>query len=318
MMIHNGKLLRWISKYTWVNIPAKAGRVKHPMYRSGFVSILGRPSAGKSSLLNTLCKAKVAIVSPVPQTTRNKVRGIYTDETGQIVFIDTPGFHRSSKKINRKLMELVTSACDEVDAILYVLDGTRAFGEEEADLAHQIAEQGVPVVVAVNKTDRKDEVRPEVERAVADLLPNARFHRISALSGDGLEPLIQTLMKLMPEGEAMYPSEYYTDQTPEFRMARQELPHSLYVEIADMEQRDASDTTRDPTLWVRAFLVVERESQKGIVVGKNGEKIREIGRLARLEIEELFPYRLYLDLRVKVQPKWRRNDALLDRLISGE
>lgn len=293
------------------------------MQKSGFTAIVGRPSAGKSTLLNTLCGQKVSIVSNVPQTTRNKVRGIVNREQGQIVFVDTPGYHHSSKKFNLHMVDLVRSACEEVDAVLYLLDTTRAPGEEEREMLELVAGLSTSVVVALNKIDLPDSRRSESAHFVLQGLPGSELVELSALSGEGTEELLDRLYQLMPEGEAMYPEDYYTDQDPVFRVSeiirekairhtKEELPHSLYVEIADMEERQEEGKQ---ILWIRAFLIVERDSQKGIVVGRGGEKIKQVRQEAQREIGKVFPYRVHLDLRVKVHPKWRHKDTLLGRLI---
>ncbi|MCA1754188.1 MAG: GTPase Era [Spirochaeta sp.] len=293
------------------------------MQKSGFTAIVGRPSAGKSTLLNALCEQKVSIVSNVPQTTRNKVRGIVNRDQGQMVFIDTPGYHHSSKKFNIHMVDLVRGACEEVDAVLYLVDTTRPPGEEERDMLALVAKLPRPVIVALNKIDMPSSARSEAAHFILESLPDAEVLEISAFTGEGLEELLDRLYLEMPEGEPMYPEDYYTDQDPVFRVSeiirekailqtKEELPHALYVEVADMEQKQEGEKN---ILWIRAFLIVERDSQKGIVVGHGGEKIKTIRQQAQREIGKLFPYRVHLDLRVKVHPKWRHKDALLGRLI---
>ncbi|HUX12757.1 MAG TPA: GTPase Era [Spirochaetia bacterium] len=294
------------------------------MTRAAFVAIVGRPSSGKSTLLNALCEQKISIVSPVPQTTRNKVRGVLTAPPGQLVFIDTPGFHHSDRKFNLHLKDLVSSALAETDFALYVLDASRPPATEEEELAKIIAEHGGRVVVAVNKIDLKRAVPDVVEQFVMGAIPTAHPFRISALAGTGVDRLKEALFEAAPEGEPMYPADIYTDQEPNFRVAeiirekailltRQEVPHALFVDIADMEVH-----AEGTTLWIRAFIMVERESQKGIVVGKGGEKIRDIRVASQKEIARLFPYSVHLDLRVKVAANWRANDKLVRRLTGSE
>lgn len=291
------------------------------MKKSAFTAIVGRPSAGKSSLLNRMSGHKISIVAPVPQTTRNKVRGIVTREKGQLVFLDTPGFHASDRKFNLYMKELVTSALEEVDLVLYVVDAVRPAGDEERAVMALLKAFSGKTVIALNKIDA-DEARPaRTEALLSAEFPGTRIVRTSAVTGDGVDTLVETLFEAAPEGDLLYPEDFYTDQDPEFRASeiirekaflavRQEVPHSLYVEIADMEMRD-----REEKLWIRAFITVERESQKGILVGKGGEKIREIRISAQRELSEIFPYRVHLDLRVKVNPKWRRDDRLLRKLV---
>ncbi|HUX51212.1 MAG TPA: GTPase Era [Spirochaetia bacterium] len=290
------------------------------MAKAAFVAIVGRPSSGKSTLLNALCGHKVSIVSAVPQTTRNKVRGVITEKRGQLVFVDTPGFHHSERKFNIHMKDLVGSALGETDSTLYVMDSSRPSGVEEEELAVLLQSHGGTVIAAVNKIDAERSDPAAVEAFLADKLPTARTLRISAKTGEGLPELKSALFESAPEGDQMYPGDIYTDQDPQFRVAeiirekainltQQEIPHSIFVEVSDMEVQK-----NGKLLWIRAFLMVERDSQKGIVVGKGGEKIREIRTLAQKELTKLFPYAIYLDLRVKVSGNWRADEALLKRL----
>ncbi|RPJ08352.1 MAG: GTPase Era [Spirochaetaceae bacterium] len=289
--------------------------------KSAFVAIAGRPSAGKSTLLNKLCGHKVSIVSPVPQTTRNKIRGIVTKEKGQLVFLDTPGYYASEKKFNTYMHDVLSAAIGEADLVLYMIDLSRPPGEEEGLLAGLVKKSGKPAVVAFNKTD----ISPNHREAVLALLKSRELSApivpICALDGKNIESLSDLLFEKAPDGELMYPAEFYTDQDPEFRISeivrekaflhtRQELPHALYVEIEDMEMHEDQNT-----LWVRGFLCVERESQKGILIGHRGQVIKAIVQEALAELAPLFPYRVELDFRVKVRPKWKGNDHLLGRLI---
>ena len=288
----------------------------------GFVALIGRPSVGKSTLLNRLCGEKVAIVSGVPQTTRNAIRGIVNREQGQLVFVDTPGRHKSEKKINKKLMEVSSRALFDSDLVLYVLDASRAPGPEEEEVASLISPLAEKAIAAVNKMDSPG---ADFNRALEFLslklpaLSKERVFAVSAATGDGIEELLRALYAMAGEGEPLYGDEYYTDQETGFRIAeiirgqainrlRQELPHSLYVDIADMEMKDSK-------LWVRAFLVVERESQKGMVVGKGGEMIKAIRLAALKDLKHIFDWKIDLDLRVKTAKDWRHNDRTLHRII---
>ncbi|MEM5948842.1 GTPase Era, partial [Spirochaetia bacterium 38H-sp] len=278
-------------------------------------TIIGRPSSGKSTLLNTLCGYKVAITSPVPQTTRNKIRGILTEERGQIIFIDTPGYHHSEKKFNKHLTELVKSSLEETDMVLYLVDSTREAGEEEQDIINILKTIKTPVVCAINKTDLQETKKQSLETLIKAQLNPHSLHHISAITGAGLEKLKTTLFELAQEGQPLYPAEYITDQDPRFRIAeiirekailqtKQELPHALYIDILDLEEKNN-------TLWARAQICVERESQKGIVVGKGGNKIKQIRTQAEKELTEIFEKPIKLDIRVKAVPRWRRNDSIL-------
>ena len=320
--------------------PGKMGY--HSAMKAAVIAIAGRPSAGKSTLLNRLCGQKVSIVSSEPQTTRNTIRGILTDERGQLVLIDTPGFHLSEKKINLRMKSLVAQSLADVDVTLYVVDSSRPPGEEERALAAVLARQKTPVVVALNKIDLSAAARPrkpEGDRPpgespsatahsvlLSESLPSAPVCPISAIDGGGVDALIDRLFEIAPEGELMYPAEFYTDQPPEFRISeiirekaiervRQEVPHALYVDIADIERNGETDDGSEQRLWIRAFLVIERESQKAILIGRKGAMIKEIRVAAQREIQKVFPYHVYLDLRVKVDPKWRKSDPILKRLI---
>ena len=294
--------------------------------KSALVGIVGRPSAGKSTLMNRLCGAKISIVSPVPQTTRNRVRGILTRPEGQLVFMDTPGFHLSEKKLNRYLTDLVSVTLGDSDIVLYIVDGTRPFGDEERALLAKLRSTAKPCVIAINKSDQKGHSRQghswkEIRSSVAEALPAAALHEVSALEGNGVEDLASALMAMAPEGDQLYPDEFYTDQDPPFRIAeiirekaiahtREELPHALYVRLEDLEMSE-----RGERLHVRGFILVERESQKGIVVGRGGDKIRAIVSEAENELRGIFPYPVDLDLRVKVDRDWRKRDPLLKRMI---
>jgi len=305
--------------------------------KAAFAALAGRPSAGKSTLVNRLCGAKVAITSPVPQTTRNAVRGILTRPAGQLVFVDTPGWHISERKFNRRLIEVAGRALEEVDIVVYVLDALRAPGPEEEAVAARLRPLEAKLCAAVNKMDAPG---ADLGRAAAFLgaalpgLPGERVFPVSALTGAGAEALAEALFRMAPAGEAFYPAEYYTDQEIPFRVAeiireqailrlREELPHALYVEVADAELKAPPSPPppgaggRPPqgeTLWIRAFIVTERESQKGMVVGKGGGMIKAIRLAALKELQAIFDWNISLDLRVKSSKDWRRNDAILRRV----
>ncbi|MFA6506243.1 MAG: GTPase Era [Treponemataceae bacterium] len=292
--------------------------------KSAFVAVIGRPSAGKSTLMNAFCGEKVAITSPVPQTTRNAIRGIVNKDAGQLVFIDTPGRHVSEKKLNKKLMDVGIHALNEADLILYVIDASREAGEEEQSIAALLTPAAPRMVVAINKSDAKGANIERARKFVAaalPTLPEGRVLEISALNKTGLEPLLALLFSIAPSGEPMYPDDFYTDQEVDFRIAElirekamnrlsEELPHAIYVDVADTEFRN--EGTR---LWVRAFIIVERESQKGIVVGKGGAMIKAIRQAAQKDMDRIFDWKTELDLRVKVGKDWRQSDHTLKRLI---
>ena len=285
----------------------------------GSIGVIGRPSTGKSSLINRICGHKVSIVSPVPQTTRSRVRGIATRKQGQLIFLDTPGLHLSDRKLNRVLREVALSVAGEVDVLLLVFDAGRRFGpEDHAVLAAARGFSG-PRVAVRNKADLNtpggaaDAMARTIRQAGIDApLP------VSALTGAGVEALVARLLALSPPGELHYPADTYTDQSPDFRVAEvvreqvfartfAEVSHALFVEVVDLEPRPAG-------LWVRAAICVERPSQVGIVVGRGGAGIAAIRRGAEAELGAIFGRRVAVNLRVKVRKKWRRNDDLLHGL----
>jgi GTP-binding protein Era len=296
--------------------------------KSAFIAVIGRPSVGKSTLVNLLCGEKVAIVSAVPQTTRNAVRGILTREEGQLVFVDTPGRHTSERKLNKRLMEVSDRAVDDSELILYVLDASRPPGPEEEAVAARIAPLAGQTAAVINKTDIEG---ASVEKAMAFLaerlpgLPPSRCFPVSCFKNEGTEALLSCLFDMAAEGPSFYPEGYYTDQEVSFRIAeiirekathrlRHELPHSIYVEVADLELRDG-DAGRQ-RLWVRAFIITERESQKGMVVGRGGEMIKAIRQAAQKDLDSIFEWKIELDLRVKTGKGWRLKDQILRRIIS--
>jgi GTP-binding protein Era len=309
--------------------PAEVNHGAEGKKKAAFVAVVGRPSAGKSTLVNSLCGAKVAIVSPVPQTTRNAIRGIVNREEGQLVFVDTPGQHISDKKLNKKLMDVAGRAVGESELILYVLDASRKPGSEEAAIAEKLRgssrrDISRRMVAAINKIDSPaadvGAVREFLHQHLPDL-DEGRYCAISALKNEGTDTVLRRLFGLAETGDAFYPEEYYTDQDLHFRIAeiirekainrlRQELPHSLYVEVADAELREG-----DTKLWVRAFIITERESQKGMVVGKAGAMIKAIREAAQKDLKKIFDWKIELDLRVKTAHDWRHNDATLHKLI---
>jgi len=289
--------------------------------KAAFVGIVGRPSSGKSTLLNQMCGNKVSIVSPVPQTTRNSVRGIYNGDQGQLVFVDTPGFHLSDKKFNLHLRNLVLKTVAEADLVLYLVDVSRAPGDEERALRERLAEHRPKLVAGLNKVDFQPNYLQSIQAEIRSWWEAPRLYPLSALNGEGVPALLEELFRLAPEGERLYPEEYYTDQSPEFRIKEiirekailqtyGEVPHALFVGLEDLEMKG------EDLLWVRGFLYVERESQKGILVGRNGDRIRGIVLAAQEELDRIFPYRVQLDIRVKVKPKWRSDSKLLEKLIS--
>ncbi|MDR0409325.1 MAG: GTPase Era [Spirochaetaceae bacterium] len=296
--------------------------------KSAFVAVIGRPSVGKSTLLNRLCGAKVAIVSSVPQTTRNSIRGIVNRPEGQLVFIDTPGMHISGKKLNLRLLNTTLRTLDEAGLVMYVLDASRPAGPEETAVMEVLSRKPENIsqktVAVINKTDAYESTETAASlKTLLPSLPEERVFKVSALRKEGLEPLLACLFRMAPEGDAFYDEDCYTDQETSFRVAeiirekainrlRQELPHSIYVDIADIELHGEKGRQ---TLWVRAFIMVERESQKGMIVGKGGMMIRDIRLAALRSLKKIFDWNVKLDLRVKTSRDWRGNDEILRKLL---
>ena len=292
--------------------------------KTAVVAIIGRPSAGKSTFLNTASGEPVSIVSPIPQTTRNAIRGIVNTSLGQLVFIDTPGYHESEKKLNLKLKTITEEQLAEAECILYIIDSTRETGSEEELTANLVKAHPEKTVVAINKTDEKVS-RPQTIRSflekVLPQIPAERIFEISAKNDTGINEVLKALYNLAPVAPKLYPEEFYTDQEVGFRIAEvirgqainrleQEIPHAVYVSIADMEMRKDGRE-----LWVRAFLCVERESQKGIVIGKGASMIKTIRIESIKALRRIFDYRIDLDLQVKVDKNWRQKDTVLTRLL---
>lgn len=293
--------------------------------KSGTVAIVGRPSAGKSTFLNTACGGDVAIVSSVPQTTRDAIRGIVNTSLGQLVFVDTPGYHNSDKKLNIRLKAITEEQIKDADAVLYILDSTRALGEEEDAVAALVAPIASKCIIAVNKIDAPNaNVQAIRAFAVAHLggVPSDKVFDISAKNDKGIDDVLRALYMLVPEGAAMYEDDLYTDQDMKFRIEEiirgeainrldEELPHCIYVNVADMEERGKAGGT----LWVRAFVYVERESQKGILIGSGASMIKQIRKAASNKCARVFERKVDLNLSVKVDKNWRQKDAVLARLI---
>lgn len=292
--------------------------------KTALVAILGRPSAGKSTFINTACQEPVSIVSPVPQTTRNAIRGIVNTSLGQLVFVDTPGYHDSEKKLNLRLKSVTEETLEGADCILYVIDTTREPGDEEKMNAFLASKYIENLVVALNKIDAGDskvKKSREFVRLYLPELPEERILEMSAKNDSGINEVLRALYSVSPVAPALYTEDVYTDQDIAFRISeivrgeainrlQQELPHCLYVSVADLEQRG-----NNGKIWVRAFICVERESQKGMVIGKGAAMIKQIRMASIAKIHEVFPFKVDLDLQVKVDKNWRQHDNTITRLI---
>ena len=289
-------------------------------FKSGFVSLIGRPNAGKSTLLNALVGQKVAIVADKPQTTRTAIQGVVTLPEAQIVFVDTPGIHKADSQLNKRLMDTVRNSLEERDLLLFVADAARTFGPEDRraiDVARRI---GTPVVLVLNKVDLlkdKAALLPLIEeyKAVYDF---ADYVPVSAVKKIGLDELRRVILERLPEGPAYFPEDYVTDQPERFLAGelirekvllatRQEVPHSVTVMVDKWEE--TPKITR-----IYATIRVERDGQKAIVIGSGGAMLKQIGTLARQEMEKLFGLKIYLDLHVRVEPGWREKRAFLNTL----
>ncbi len=287
---------------------------------SGFVSILGRPNAGKSTLLNALIGYKVAIVANKPQTTRTSIQGVLTTPEAQVIFLDTPGIHKAESAIQRRMMDHVRDALNERDLLLYLVDATERFGEQDRNALRMLKDSTAPVILVLNKTDlikQQEATLPLIEQyrqlhEFADILP------VSALKTTNLDALRQAIVSRLPEGPSYFPDDHITDQPERFIAAElvrekilaatdQEVPHSVAVLIDKWEE--APNITR-----IYATIHVEREGQKGIIIGAGGQMLKRIGTEAREELEGVLGVKIFLQLHVKVQPNWREKAAFLNTL----
>ena len=282
---------------------------------SGFAAVAGRPNVGKSTLVNALCGGKVAIVSDKPQTTRRRIFGISTGDGYQLVLADLPGFQRPRDPLTEHMQRTVDASFEDVDAVLFVVDARGRIGAGDRFIASRVFDLGVPVVIAVNKVDRlkPGHIASQMQTAAA-LGEFHALHPVSAKTGDGIGELREELVGLLPEGPLYFPPEQRTDLSVEtqiaelvreqaLRLTKEEVPHAVSAEVEEIEDK-----------VVRANVFVETESQKQILVGKGGSMVRQIGTRARPEIEALLGRKVFLDLQVKVRPKWRRDEAMLERL----
>ncbi|HOP40972.1 MAG TPA: GTPase Era [Geobacteraceae bacterium] len=289
-------------------------------FHSGFISIIGRPNVGKSTLLNRILGEKVVITSDKPQTTRNRVQGIHNQPGAQIVFIDTPGIHRARSRLNKFMMEAALSSVKGVDVVLLLVDASSFSGSADELLLEVLGGIDVPVVLALNKIDLlPKEKLLEVIAVHARLYPFREIIPISAATGDGVETLVRLLSGLLPEGVPYFPDDILTD-LPErfivaemirekvFRMTRDEIPYATAVSIESFKERP------DGLVSISAVINVERDSQKGIIIGRKGAMLKKIGRMAREEIERLLDAHVFLELFVKVSKDWREDGRKLKEL----
>jgi GTPase len=283
--------------------------------KSGFVAVAGRPNVGKSTLVNALCGEKIAIVSTVPNTTRRRIFGVAHGADYQLALVDLPGFQRPIDPLTERMQQTVDASFDDVDSVLLVVDARAHIGSGDRFVARRVFGLGTPVVIALNKVDRLKPAHIATQmKAAAALGDFHALHPVSAKTKEGVGELRSDLVSLLPEGPAYFPEAQATDLALEERLAeivrekalhltREEVPHAITVEVDELEEGR-----------VHAVIYVETESQKGIVVGKKGAMVREIGTRARPEVEALVGGRVFLELQVKVRPKWRRDPRMLERL----
>ena len=291
-------------------------------HRSGFVAVVGRPNVGKSTLINRVLNQHIAIVSPKPQTTRNRLLGILTRDDAQVIFLDTPGIHKPQQRLGQVMVEVAESTVGDADVVLWLVDVSVPPTDEDRQVAGLLGSLGsdVTLVLGLNKSDllRPEHVKDHVD-AYAALAARAEWLLISAARGDNLDRLLEMIVAALPLGPRFYPADQVTDQQERFMAAelvreqvllhlRQEVPHAVAVLVEEFKERSPEMT------YVSAVVYVERDSQKVIVLGKDGQMLKQIGQDARHSIEELLGTRVYLELWVKVRPKWRSRDADLRRL----
>lgn len=290
-------------------------------FRSGFVSIIGRPNVGKSTLLNRILGEKIVITSDKPQTTRNRIQGIHNVPGAQIVFIDTPGIHQARSRLNKYMVDVAVSSIREVDLILFLVEANQKPGEQEQEIIDVLAGATAPVFLVINKVDLTEK-GAVLERIAAykDRFPFREIVPVSAGTGDGVEYLVELVRKALPEGPVYFPDDILTD-VPErfiaaeiirekvFRLTRDEIPYATAVEVDSFKEREDGGLVS-----IAATITVERDSQKGIVIGKKGAMLKKIGSASRVEIEKLLNTKVFLELFVRVRKDWSEDERMLKEL----
>lgn len=290
-----------------------------PPHRCGIVAVIGRPNVGKSTLVNSLVGEKISIVSPTPQTTRNRIAGIFNPPGAQVVLLDTPGIHKPHHQLNRRMVQAALDSLSHAD-LIYLMVESRGLGPGDRFILSRLEREGPPAFLLINKVDRgrKPDLLPLMQEASASF-PFKEILPVSALTGEYLERLVELTLPLLPEGPALYPEDQPTDLPERFLVAeiirekiflqtRQEIPHESAVFIESWNERE------DGLLEIGAFVVVERTNQRGILIGKQGGQMKRIGSEARTEIESLLACRVFLEIWVKVAPGWRESPSYLRRL----
>ncbi len=294
--------------------------------RCGIVSIVGRPNTGKSTLLNCILDEKIAIVSKVPQTTRHQIRGIYHDDRGQIIFIDTPGIHQGKDKLDKLMNQSSFHAMEEVDCVIHLVDTSRRVGPEERMAIDHLKGIKAPVILGLNKMDLKGKFADEYitlwQDIKGDMLHDARSFLIFPLSGKtgrNVDQLVNAIFEFLPQGPMLYPDDMISDVPKRIAMAdiireklfelmQEEIPHALSVIVESVVPKPKK------VLYILANILIERDSQKQIIIGKKGQMLKKVGTLARLELEKLLDKNIYLDLQVKVEKDWRDNVGFLKEM----
>ena len=288
-------------------------------FKSGFVTLVGRPNVGKSTLMNRIIGQKIAITSNKPQTTRNRIQTVYHDDRGQIVFLDTPGIHKAKNKLGEFMVNAAESTFKEVDLVLWLVEATTYIGQGERHIAQELKKSSAPVILVMNKIDkvRKDELL-ECMNAYKDILDFAEMVPVSAQNGENVDDLIETMFSYLEEGPQFYDEDTITDQPVRqivaelirekaLRLLQDEIPHGIAVSIDSMKERPGKNLFYD----IDATIVCERDSHKGIIIGKQGAMLKRIGTAARKEIEDFLEAKVNLKLLVKVKKDWRDSDFLL-------
>ncbi|WP_163539601.1 GTPase Era [Gracilibacillus sp. YIM 98692] len=287
-------------------------------FKSGFIAIIGRPNVGKSTFMNHVIGQKIAIMSDKAQTTRHKIQGVYTDQDKQIVFIDTPGIHKPKHKLGNFMVKMSENALSEVDAIMFMINAEEGYGRGDQFIIDRLQSVNKPVFLVINKIDlvHPDELLPIIQQ-YKDKYPFEEIIPVSALEGNNVNHLMDVLTTHLPEGPKYYPDDHITDHPERFiiselirekvlQLTREEIPHSIAVVIDQIESRGDHQK-----VLVQATIIVERKSQKGIIIGKQGQMLKEIGKRARQDVEKLLGSKVFLELWVKVQNNWRNKDHQL-------
>lgn len=291
------------------------------MFKSGFVGIVGKPNVGKSTLLNHIIGEKVAITTHKPQTTRNKIMGIMNAERGQIVFVDTPGIHKAKKLLNTFMVKAAVGTFADMDVLLFIVEAHSPLKEDDRLIAESLQDIQRPVILLINKTDlvEKRKILPFIDEA-QHLFPFTEIIPISALTGQNVDRLLESLWDLLPEGPQYFPEEMFTDSSERFLAAEiirekvmmlthEEIPYATAVTVESF-----SENERKPVIHIRGTITVEKNSQKGIIIGKKGSMLKEIGTQSRVEMEQFFGTKIFLELFVRVRKDWTRDERMLNEL----